>query len=333
MSFDAVVGHEEAKSRFRRLLAADRLAHAYLVHGEEGIGKFRLALEVAGARLCPELTEDACGQCLDCRLVKAGSHPDLFLLDDPDAASLHIDQVRALIDTTVRKPVRSPGRAYVIRDAERLREEAQNALLKTLEEPPPGSLILLTSDRPQGLVPTLRSRCQELRLKPLTQEETLQVLQSTDLQWERIELLSLISGGSPGKALAMEAGAYLDLRYHVLTLVGGETSDPLGLAEAVFSGLNPRDPGIRSRARMVVETWISVLRDLLVVHAGQGAEEAWNRDLAPEIARVVRTSPSGILENHLVSALDSLRSLSVNASPDLVLGDLAISLRFPDERR
>jgi len=333
VSFDAVVGHQQAKSRFRRLLAADRLAHAYLIHGEEGIGKFCLALQVAAARLCPEIPGDGCGQCLDCRLVEAGTHPDLFLLDDPDAPGLHIDQVRSLIDTTIRKPVRSLGRAYVIRDAERLREEAQNALLKTLEEPPLASLILLTSDRPQGLAPTLRSRCQEIRLKPLTQEESRRILQSTDLHEERIELLSLISGGSPGKALALENGDYLGMRSHVLTLVGGETSDPLGLAEAVYSGLNPRDPGIRSRVRMVVETWISVLRDLLVVHAGQGIEEAWNRDLAQDMARIVRTSPSGIFENHLESALDSLRSLSVNASSDLVLGDLAISLRFPGEKR
>jgi DNA polymerase-3 subunit delta' len=326
MSFDAVVGHQRVLGRIRGLLAADRFPHACLLLGEEGIGKYQVAWRTGLARLCIESADDACGRCRDCRLGEAGEHPDLHALDEPEAVALRIEQIRELIALSGRKPYRARGRTFLVRDAHRLTEEAQNALLKTLEEPPPGCVLLLTSGRPEELLATIRSRCQEFHLQPLSIPETTAVLERTDCPGERVELLSRISGGSPGKALALDGAGFLELREPLLELVGGDASDPLAVAEFVFGRVKTGDSGVRHRSRILVEMWISVLRDLLALRAGAREELAWHRDLQPRLAAVAARRTRQDLEMRAAAAFAALASLAVNASPDLVLSSLALDL-------
>jgi len=326
VSFDAIIGHAPLIRRFRRLLAEDRLAHALLLHGMDGIGKYQLAFRIALARVCPEREDDACGACLDCRLGQSGDHPDVHAVDETETSRIRIERVREMIQRSQQKPYRARGRVFLIRDAERMTDEAQNAFLKTLEEPPPGCLILLTSGRPQGLLPTIRSRCQESRLKGLTAEETRAVLERAGVGADRLTLLASISGGSPGNALALETGGFLPLREALLELVGGACRDPLGVAEAVVSKLREAEEGVRHRTQVLVEMWISVLRDLLVARAGVAGESLWNRDLEAPIRAAARVRSIEGLEERLEAGFAALKSLDVNASPDLVVSDLALGL-------
>jgi DNA polymerase-3 subunit delta' len=321
-----MVGHDALIRRFRRLLADDRLAHAYLLHGMDGIGKYQLAFRIALARLCRQREDDACGSCLDCRLARSNDHPDLHPVDETGSSRIRIDVVRELIRRSVQKPYRAQGRVILVRDAERMTDEAQNAFLKTLEEPPDRCLIILTSSRPQGLLPTIRSRCQESRLKALTGEQTRAVLERAGAGADRLALLGSISGGSPGNALALEAGGFLPLRTALLELVSGTCGDPLGLAEAVVVKMRESEEGVRHRTQVLVEMWISVLRDLLLVRAGLADESLWNRDLASAIGSTARARSIEALEDGLEAAFAALKSLSVNASPDLVVSDLALGL-------
>jgi len=321
-----MVGHDPVIRRFRRLLADDRLAHAYLLHGPDGIGKYQLAFRIALARLCRQREDDACGSCLDCRLARSGDHPDLHPVDETETSRIRIDVVRELIRRSVQKPYRARGRVFLVRDAERMTDEAQNAFLKTLEEPPERCLLILTSSRPQGLLPTIRSRCQESRLKALSDEQTRAVLERARVGADRLALLASISGGSPGSALALEAGGFLPLRAALLELVSGTCGDPLGVAESVVLKMRESEDGVRYRTQVLVEMWISVLRDLLLARAGLDAESLWNRDLAVPIGAAARARSIEELEDGLEAGFAALKSLAVNTSPDLVVSDLALGL-------
>ncbi|GIW70648.1 MAG: hypothetical protein KatS3mg102_0190 [Planctomycetota bacterium] len=150
-------------------LASERLAHAYLFYGPEGAGKRALALALVGAVLCADGTAraDACGACRACRLVRAGTHPDfLHLVAEPGKQGLGIEQIRAAIAEFGLMPVFARGRVLLVEQAELLQPAAANALLKTLEEPPSGALLILLAARPDAVLPTVRSRCIEVRLPP-----------------------------------------------------------------------------------------------------------------------------------------------------------------------
>lgn len=317
-AFDGILGHERTIARIESLLTGSRLAHAYLFTGDAGIGKHRVAIATAAARL------DAVPDAL-------ADHPDAFVVDAADDATLSIDVIRDLIDFASRRPVRGPGRVFVVRDADRLTEEGQNALLKTLEEPPDASLMLLVCARPEALLPTIRSRAQSIRFQPLDIEATRTVLEREGT--ERAELLASLAHGSPGNATVLARAGLLEQRRVLLDWWTGRDRDPLGTAEALYVELKGKDAGVRHRTRLVVELWVTLLRDLAIAAAG-APEIAWNRDLGPEIAEAAGRRDLEATTAALAHAVACLGSLHVYASPELVLTDLALELagRKPEGR-
>ncbi len=309
-AFSGIVGHQREVARLETLLAGSRLAHAYLFSGDAGIGKFRVALATGAARL--GVTPD--------RLV---DDPDAFVIDDADDASLSIDRIRELIDVAARRPVRGPGRVFIVRDAERLTEEGQNALLKTLEEPPASSLTLLVCARPEGLLPTIRSRAQTIRFRPLDGAATRSVLEAEGV--ESAALLASLAHGSPGNAMILAHAGLLERRGILLDWWTGRDADPLGTAEALYVELKGKDAGVRRRTRLVVELWVTLLRDLAIAAAG-APEIVWNRDLLDEITDAAAGRDLEATTAALAHAVACLGSLHVYASPELVLTDLALEL-------
>ncbi len=152
--------------RLQERRSGDRLPHALLLAGPSGVGKVLLARELAEALLCTAPRSDgrACGACRACRLINAGSHPDLFRLESVEGRAIPVEGVRALREVLALRSQYGGWRIAWIATAERMTNAAANALLKTLEEPGPQSLLLLVSDRPDLLPATVRSRCQRLAL-------------------------------------------------------------------------------------------------------------------------------------------------------------------------
>jgi DNA polymerase III delta' subunit len=199
-----LAGHEELRRALLSALRRSALPHALLLTGEAGLGKRRLAQWLAAARWCAA-EPPPCLTCRSCRLVATGNHPDLHVLvrnppkeQDPDElGSRHeitVDQVRrGLIPALGVRPLEGRGRTVIIDGADELNEAAQNALLKTLEEPPHGTLLLLLAAHADALLDTVRSRCQELRLFPLT-ADALRAL-FPDADEERLHL----AAGRPGR--------------------------------------------------------------------------------------------------------------------------------------
>ena len=159
--------HEGARSRLETAVAGERLPHALLLHGPEGVGKERFAAVLAGALFCSRrgATLIPCGECADCALSRAASHPDLHWLRIPeDKKSIGVDAVREACEQLGMTSMRSGYRVAIVSPAHSMTINAQNALLKTLEEPSPRTLLVLVTSRPSRLLATLRSRCQRVEI-------------------------------------------------------------------------------------------------------------------------------------------------------------------------
>ena len=204
MRFADVLGHDAAIERLRRAAATQRLAGAYLLTGPAGVGKRLLADAFAARILCAApRDDDACGTCAQCTRVAAGTHPDLRLLErDEERRDIRIEQIRELSRWLALQPLMAERKVAIVDGAHCLSEPAQNALLKTLEEPPPSAVLLLTTPTAALLLPTVRSRCQRVRLDPLPPESVARVLAARGVAPERATLLAAEAEGSPGRALA-----------------------------------------------------------------------------------------------------------------------------------
>ena len=184
-----IYGHDEIVERFRQTLETGRLASTYLFVGPPGVGKRRFALELAHALLCtesPDASLEPCGRCESCRLFASGNHPDLDVVArQPDRSELRVSQFigyddylkqEALCHRIAYKPFFGRRRIAIINDADHLNDESANCLLKTLEEPPPRSLLILVGTSPSRQLPTIRSRSQLVRFKPLDAETVARIL-------------------------------------------------------------------------------------------------------------------------------------------------------------
>jgi DNA polymerase-3 subunit delta' len=201
MAFSSILGHERALRVLRRALASDRVPHAYLFWGPEGVGKEAVAKAAAQVLLCAGAEQvepgTACGVCAACRKVEAGSHPDLHLVV-PEGASIPIAAVRRLQETLSYQAFERGRKVAIIRDSSRMTREAANALLKTLEEPPAGTHLVLLAHHRNQLLPTLVSRCQSLRFDPIAEDLVARLLESDGVAPEVAETMAGVSGGCPG---------------------------------------------------------------------------------------------------------------------------------------
>jgi DNA polymerase-3 subunit delta' len=201
MSFTAIQGQDRAIKNLKQSLLRDKVHQAYLFCGPEGVGKKMTALELAKALNCDRTgPEGGCDQCPSCRKIDQGLHPDLLHLK-PEGANIRIEQIRRLTQQLAYGPVQGRSRLCLLDMASDLNDPAANAFLKTLEEPPRGTFFVLLA-RDQGeLLPTLVSRCLTIIFNPLPPEFIAQTLiQEKGLPFEDARILSLVSGGSLGKA-------------------------------------------------------------------------------------------------------------------------------------
>ncbi len=175
LTFSDTVGHRRQTRLLAQAIARGTLPPALLFVGPDGVGKFTIARAVAATLNClaPRKDEDglaidACGTCRSCDRIERGVHVDIFVLEPDDKASIKIDVVRDVLSRTGFKPFEGQRRVVVIREADALEPQAQNALLKSLEEPPPGTIFILTTNVASALLPTVLSRCMRLRFGRLT---------------------------------------------------------------------------------------------------------------------------------------------------------------------
>ena len=204
MRFDEVIGHEPATGYLRRALVRGRLAHAYLFYGPEGVGKRAVAFALAAAVVCSRRDPDgtACGSCPDCAACRAGSHPDVRYVEPAtEAGHLSIQQVRELRSWLGLSGARSRHKAAVVDRVDRMTPEAANAFLKALEEPPPGSLVLLLTADATSVLSTIRSRALPLHFGPVPAPRIARALEARGVPPEAARQRAVLARGRPGRAL------------------------------------------------------------------------------------------------------------------------------------
>jgi DNA polymerase-3 subunit delta' len=201
LRLDAVIGHRAATGLLARLIAHDRLPHAILIEGLPGSGRRTIARAVAAGLLCREPQRgNACTRCSSCQLLAAGSHPDLVELSSAalGGESTSVEAVReAIVAAATLSPLVGSRRGFIIPDADALLPAAANALLKTLEEPAPGTVIMLTASQAGGVLGTIRSRVQCFRLQPLTTGDIAAILSRHGVDPGEAQLRAALAYGSP----------------------------------------------------------------------------------------------------------------------------------------
>ena len=275
MAWERIRGHEALVEGFRRAVRRGRLAHAYLFTGPPGVGKRLFAGELAKALLCecPPAELTACDRCAACVQVEAGTHPDFLSVSRPeDTSEFPIAVMRDLCQRFALKSARGRGKVVLVDDADDLNEESANCFLKTLEEPPPRSVLILIGTSPDRQLPTIVSRCQVVNFGPLPAADVADLLRAGGVEDEAlIERLMPLSEGSPGVARALSDPALWEFRR---TLVEGLTADRLdsvGLAQQWnrFVEEAGKEGAVqRQRASLCLGLLLAFLQDALRLSVG-----------------------------------------------------------------
>ncbi len=325
MSWKRVRGHEAQAEAFARAVRRGRLAHAYLFVGPPGIGKRLFAVELAKALLCEGPREEsrleACDRCPSCIQIDAGTHPDFLIAARPlDSAEFPIGLMRALCQHFSLKTARGRGKVVVIDDADDFNEESANCFLKTLEEPPPGSMLILVETSLDRQMPTIASRCQVVRFQPMPPETVAELLQANGVEEPNLrERLARVGGGSPAYALALADPALWAFRYTLLRGLTGPRLDCVALSKTWIEFV--QDAGKeavhhRRRARLTLRLLIDLLRAALAF--GLNGQGGAGED-KPLLEAITHKADADQITALLERCLEADFQIERNVQPALVL--------------
>lgn len=337
MPFRAITGHRPLLELLSRAIARGTLPPSLLFAGPDGVGKRLTAIAMAQALNCQRPVtvgtspaapgHDACGECASCVRIARGVHADIVVVEPGDSGSIKIEQVRDVVDRASYRPFEGRRRVIAIDGADALGLPAQDAILKTLEEPPPASVLVLITDRPDLLLPTVRSRCQRLRFGPLSPADVATLLiRDAGMAPAAAHAAAAASGGSIGRAIAGAEEGAMDARDVATRLLQGvaATNDPrrrLEGAKLLTGGGSDRDE--LSRRLLALS---SLLRDLGLLGARADDRTLANADLKPRLQGLLK-SYEGDRALRAFAAVDrALDALGRNASPKIVADWLALNL-------
>lgn len=311
----ALPWHEDAIAQLQSAWRARRLPHALLFAGADGIGKRELAAWLSCAVLCErsDATLTCCGECGSCKLIVAGSHPDLiWVTPEEDKQQVSIDQIRATNERFSKTSYRQGHKVAIVFPAHQMTVNAANSLLKTLEEPPPRSLLILLTSQPSGLPPTVRSRCQQIAVRRPSAQQALEWLHREAPPAANSALLEF-AGGAPLRALEYADGRFAtldrEMQRAVSELLAGDTDVTQVAAAWAKDGLPDR------------LTWL----DLWLTSAARGAL-AGSADLVTFPARPTHlpSLPHMLNINRVYSMVDRVRALKAQLARTALQRELAL---------
>ena len=318
MGFEMLAGNDGLKSRLTAALQTDRMTHSYLLSGPKGSGKHTLARLLAAAMECTAESGRPCCLCRQCRKVLDGQHPDVVTVDDPEKKNVTVDAARTAKTDLYVRPNEGKRKIYVIPRAQDLNIPAQNALLKVMEEPPEYGVFLLLCERPEALLPTVRSRCAELTLSPVPEQ--------TAKAWLRREMPA--AGEDALHAAYLRSGGFLGQAKELLES-GGEI-DPH--AAALLKACAEGDSLLLQQTLCKMEKWkrdqlVPVLRRMQAAAADALAARNGFPALSPEVGALSAGRTAAQLLRLYRVLQEAAEAADANVGVGHICGYLAVRLR------
>jgi DNA polymerase III subunit delta' len=320
-----LVGHEWAVNMLKKHVINGTARHAYLFAGPPGLGRRTLALRFAQALNCPTPLESGvpCRQCRDCKQIESMHHTDLAIIQaDTEGGTLKVDQIREVRRMLTLKPYQAKYRVALFLRFQEANDNAANALLKTLEEAPSYAVLILTADNPEQLLPTILSRCEVLRLRPLKFEEVQKALEIRGLDTGRAKLMAHLSGGRFGYAFRLiEDDFLLEKREERLndlqTLISASRVEKFAYADKLA-----RD---KESMRQAVLVWLSYWRDVML-RTAQAETPLVNMDRNVEIEDLAGQLDLAVARRMVSGLEDVLEKMERNVNSRLLAEVLLLDL-------
>ena len=326
MSFLDIYGHEKQIVILKQALAQNRVGHSYLFSGVDATGKKTLALEFAKVVNCEKSEEinDSCGKCPACLKISRNNHPDIFFIE-AEGQFIRISAIREIQGQMTFRPMEGRKRVFVIDDADRMNEQAANALLKTLEEPTPANILILVTAKPYTLPSTIISRCRHMRFNPVAIDTVAKFLiERKNMEKQNALLLAGLSGGSIGQALELNKEDVIACRAEILKMLAStKKSEPMSLlAFAAFFG---QDKRAIKQGFNILQT---CFRDALVYKETQNDQMLINQDNSSLIASLAsRLTGPQILQN--IALMEKTgETIEQNVNKSLTLETMAFKLQI-----
>ncbi len=325
MGFTSIQGQERAIGILQKAIRTDRVHHAYLFAGPDGVGKGKVALAFAQTLLCVDHAESPCGHCTHCTRIAENQHPDVLRLEPDRSKARHvikIEHVRNLTRQVNFRPYEGRRRVIIIDDAETMTEEDSNALLKTLEEPTGETLFVLLTSQARLLLATIRSRCQTLRFAPLDTALVRQILLTEGVPEDTAKVAAAFSEGSVGQAMALTQEGALETRRAILERLG---SLDRSSALPVFSfAQDLASKNVDSRAAL--DALRSYYRDISFLISGASPERVVNVDVRPLVEKGAQELTLEVALGHIERINHAQRDLRAYVDARLVIENLLFSL-------
>lgn len=331
VAFKEIVGHRRLLDLLARAIANDTLTPSLILSGTEGVGKRLTAVSIAQALNCTGRSTMAggCGACPACRRIVRGTHPDVHVIEPGESGSIKVEQVRAAIDRAVYRPFEGRRRVTVIDSADALVDAAQNALLKTLEEPLPASVFILVTPRPDVLLPTVRSRCAHLRFGRLQTAEVAEVLEARH-GYSRTDALAAAatSDGSIRRALDLDAGEFVDARSDAEGLLKVVGRDPRTRLEQAKSLLAVKSSAASEREHLGarLQALASLLRDVGALASGADDRLLANVDRRQALEAFAKSFSGDRAARSYAAVTRAQDALASNVGPKVVADWLALNV-------
>ncbi|CAN5638416.1 DNA polymerase III subunit delta' [soil metagenome] len=332
-----IAGHETAVEQLHRAVSSGNVRHALLISGPEGVGKATIAKALLKALSClnPPVPGDFCGECRSCRKIERGVHPDLQRFDLASQAataeksgskntSITIETARDIRSAAVMRPIEGRWRAVVLDDAESMQEVAQEALLKTLEEPPPSMLLILLTNDLDALLPTIQSRCQVIELQPVPSRMIESMLVARGASEDQASDLAQLAQGLPGWAIrALEEPKVAAVRLNDVEQAIGWIG--ANAYERLVQAVRRADLFAKSRIDTLAQLGVllSVWRDAMLLNTGL-TDRVTYRVLADRLAELSARWTLTDLHRALRSVQVCIRDLETNVRPRLAMESMVL---------
>ena len=325
-SFSEIVGHEQIKEHMQAAIRDKKPFHAYLFQGEEGVGKEALARTFAAGLQCQsESADKPCKECVSCRQMESGNQPDVIWVTR-EKASLGVDEIREqLCNTMDIKPFSSPYKIYLVPEAEKMTEAAQNALLKTIEEPPEYGIVILMTSNISALLPTIQSRCLTMEFRPLStvvvESYVKEHCQVPDYQ---ARASAAFAQGNLGKAMRYaKSEDFIERKDHIISLLRHVEQMDLSEMLAVIKDLGTRKDEVRDYIDLMV-LWY---RDVLLFKATKDINQLLFQDEASYISREASHRSYEKIEEILQAFEKAKVRLRANVNFDITMEMLLLTIK------